>query len=115
MQANFIHSPEFPIINDGKIELDEWLQEIKVTDCFYLSWEPYESYIGIMQFVKKLLRFYKKQKKAALKSYIKEFSNIIKNIQWVIIEQCPEWLVECNEEEEEEIEYKDEGTQTDNA
>ena len=111
LQKNFINSPTFPIINDGKIELDEWLQETKVINFFYLYWEPIDSLFGIKKFFTKLMRLYKKQRKEKLKSYINEFSEIIKCLQYVIRENYEVWSID-EEEEEKEADYKDEETQT---
>lgn len=41
LQTTFINNPAFPNINDGKIELEEWLQETKVINFFLMYWEPY--------------------------------------------------------------------------
>lgn len=111
LQTNFIHSSTFPIINDGKIELDEWLQETKVINFFYLYWEPIDSLFGIKKFFTKLMRLYKKQRKEKLKSYINEFSEIIKCLQYEIRENYDVWSID-EEEEEKEADYKDEETQT---
>ncbi|KAK8844182.1 hypothetical protein M9Y10_024387 [Tritrichomonas musculus] len=115
MQRSFLYSDAFPIINDGKIELDEWLEEMKVTSLFYHYWEPYQRLSGIIKFLKKLMKFYKKQRKKELKPYVKVFSMIIKAIEKEIIEQDAYCLNEGEEEEEEEeeLEYKDEKTQID--
>lgn len=113
MQRSFIYSDTFPIINDGKTELDEWLFEIKVTSLFLHYWETYERFFGIKKFVNKLMKLYKKQRKEHLKPYVKKFSMLIKAIDAEIKQEDAYCLNEGQEEEEEEIEYKDEETQTD--
>lgn len=112
MQRSFIYSDTFPIINDGKIELDEWFNEIKVTILFLHYWETYERFHGIKKFINKLMKLYKKQRKDQLKPYIKKFSMMIKAIDALIIQEDAYCLNEDLEEEEEEMEYKDEETQT---
>lgn len=60
-----------------------------------------------------MMRLYKKQRKDKLKQYIKQFSEIIKCIQHEIIENYENWCELCEEEDdEEEVDYKDEEIQT---
>lgn len=91
IEESFVNSQMFPVINDGKIELDEWVEGTIATGIFLNHWDLYTRMERVKQVIKKMLDIYMKHDDEKHRHYVHRFAMILATI-----------------EEEREFEYSDE-------
>lgn len=81
IEESFINSPMFPLIHDGKIELDEWVEGTSATAVFLDHWGLYTRLEKAKQVIKKMLDIYMKHDDEKHQHYVYKFSMVLATIE----------------------------------
>lgn len=81
IEESFVNSPTFPLILDGKIELDEWVEGTKGTIVFLNHWGLLTRWEKAKQVIKKMLDIYKKHDDKKHQHYVYKFVMILATLE----------------------------------
>ena len=77
LEEDFIDSPSFPFLNDGRPELFELINGTFMTQTFQYTWDIYSRLISAYDFLLYMYHVYTKKEKSC---FVKEITTILTNL-----------------------------------